>query len=326
MALITVTSAQPGIQGGFVTFETVLLSGGSTIVINTTDSDPSNVLIVCTLGYNSGTGKLNIDWASVASAINGDPVASTFITAVGTSGDFTAVTFIGGLLNGLSSGAVGQYYFAGSVPPPPPPPAAVASGAGRGAFSGIGRTLDFLALNQYDLCLAREFRLLDLIDPKALSCGRLPHCYRVNDGEDEGEADRMDFENLPANASPFIIITPIPLPAPSAGDVNVITLQAPKGYDGLILGRFHIYTGSGFVQGSGDLAWRLKANFHYARDLGNILVTEGDPKTLIPENLRFFSNQILYYQVNASNASGSLPPPGTGFIICGVHGFYYPRK
>jgi hypothetical protein len=136
----------------------------------------------------------------------------------------------------------------------------------------------------------------------------------------------------PSGAVQFSPRFAIPLPAPAAGDVTVFSFQVPIGYDGIILGQFNAFTLGGFVDGSGDLAWRVAVNLtlnatRFLRDCGNILVQLGTVKwyQYIQGGLRIYSGNTVSYIVTAPNTTGSLPAPGTGKIICGLRGFFWPR-
>lgn len=118
----------------------------------------------------------------------------------------------------------------------------------------------------------------------------------------------------------------MPLPASSDGDVVVVSMRVPYGYDGVITAQFHGYT-QGFTEGSGDLEWRVRADGRYLRDCGDMQVTIGSPKQLSPiyGGLQLRSGNLVEYVVSAPNLSGLLPPPGTGNILAGLHGIFYPR-
>lgn len=123
----------------------------------------------------------------------------------------------------------------------------------------------------------------------------------------------------------------IPLPAPVDGDVQVFALKVPLGYDGIITGQFNVYIGNGFIEGSGDLIWRVLVYDpvipRYLRDCGQIQATLGQVNiyATVPGGLLLRSGNTVAYVVNAPNTSGALPAPGTGNIICGIHGWLWPR-
>lgn len=208
------------------------------------------------------------------------------------------------------------------VPTSPTPTSTTYTPSTRGA-----RRLQLKDILQGDgvdssLCLARDFTLLDKIDPHALSCNRRPLCPSLST---KRHLNRLMLPpGTPPGARRFFETNFILLPTP--GDTTVLSFRVPYGYDGIILGNFQLFTGQNFVEGSGDIIWRLKINLHYARDWGNLPVSLGSLQTLSPVEggVYILSGDLITYQVNAVNTSGLLTP-GLGRIICGLYGFFYPR-
>jgi hypothetical protein len=170
--------------------------------------------------------------------------------------------------------------------------------------------------NQYDECLGRDYRLYRTIDRTLLSCGKKPDCCL---------RDERDWVEQPPGGIAFNPSAAIPLPA--AGDTVIFSTRCPFGYDGVILGQYHGYT-QNWAEGSGDLAWRIRVNGRYLRDMGNILSSLGTPRQLspCPGGLWVHSGNLIEYVVDAPNTTGSLPPPGVGNILAGLHGWFFPRK
>lgn len=176
----------------------------------------------------------------------------------------------------------------------------------------------FLFPNDFDHCLAVDYKLYDRIDPTYMSCAKKPECFLQSE---------RDWVDAPKGGVVFNPVRAIPLPAPADGDVTVLSMRVPIGYDGIITAQFHTYTEL-FEQGSGDLVWRIKVNGRYLRDCGEMLVTLGSVLDLSPVygGLQLRSGNLVEYIVSAPNAGGSAPPPGTGNVITGLHGWFYPRK
>lgn len=175
--------------------------------------------------------------------------------------------------------------------------------------------------NDFDVCLSREWRLYNQIDPTLLSCARKPDCFC-------GEQGSRPWVEPPSGAVTFNPDKAIPLPAPAAVDVVVLSFRVPIAYDGIILAQYHAYRGQGtFVEASGDIVWRVSANGRYLRDMGNMQVSIGSPQTLspCPGGLWLHSGDLVEYVVSAPNGSGALPLPGQGFILAGLHGWFWPR-
>lgn len=134
------------------------------------------------------------------------------------------------------------------------------------------------------------------------------------------------FGAIPPQARIFRPAHGILTPTTAAGDQVVLTLKMPVGYDGLLSGIFQFYTGTGFVQGSGDIVWRIQVNQHYAKDLGNNPFSIGTPQLPFPltEGVILLSGQTIRYIVNVPNLSGNIQI-GASQIVCGLVGFYWPR-
>jgi hypothetical protein len=204
------------------------------------------------------------------------------------------------------------------------------------ALHGGGRGFVHVTPNRFDACLGREYRLYQEIDRYLYACSKKPDCFNIP----EREWGMDDAEEIPTGPPPgAITLNPngqVPLPTAIAGDVTILEFRVPVGFDGIILGQFHGYyparTGlppaPGFVQGSGDIIWRISINIvRYARDCGAMLVSLGSiqSESPIPGGIWLRSNDLVRYIVNAPNTSGSLAP-GQGSILAGVHGYFWPRK
>jgi hypothetical protein len=175
--------------------------------------------------------------------------------------------------------------------------------------------------NDQDICLSREWRLYNQIDPTALACARKPDCF-------SGEEGARSWVEPPYGAVTFNPDKAISLPAPAATNVVVLSFRVPIAYDGILLAQYHVYRGQGtFIEASGDIIWRVRVNGRYLRDMGNMQLSIGSPQTLspCPGGLWLHSGDLVEYVVSAPNGSGSLPLPGQGNILAGLHGWYWPR-
>lgn len=114
-------------------------------------------------------------------------------------------------------------------------------------------------------------------------------------------------------------------------DITVLSERVPYGYDGVIEDVVCEINGSGsgtgFVEGSGDIAWRLSADGRFLRDEGNLQVTVGSLVTPSPVprgNLRVYSGNLMLFTVAFTiGAEARLNPNAT--IVCSITGWYYPR-
>ena len=253
----------------------------------------------------------------------------------------TSVTLLGGSY--ISSAAVlssigflfgGSIYFwlLGGAPPPATSISRLAMGGGTFFPRYINLTFllnqlarqspplssFFLFPNEYDICLSRDWSLYERIDRELMSCASKPGCFCQSERE---------WVETPKGGATFNPNGAIPLPAALSGDVIIFSFKVPLGYDGIITAQYHGYT-EPFTEGSGDLAWRIRVDGRYLRDCGDVLMTLGTSRTLSPVEggLQLRSGNLVEYIVSAPNTSGLLPPPGTGNILAGLHGWFYPRK
>jgi hypothetical protein len=141
----------------------------------------------------------------------------------------------------------------------------------------------------------------------------------------------LDIITPPYGAITFNPFKAIPLPAPAAGEVELFTFKVPIGYDGIITGQSNGYIGNGFIEGSGDIHFRIAVNrntaLRYLKDCGDIIFSLGQINNLLtaPGGLRLYSDNTVTLIVTCPNGSGSLPPAGTGQVFAALHGWLYPR-
>ena len=118
---------------------------------------------------------------------------------------------------------------------------------------------------------------------------------------------------------PGIIATP----AANGVENNVITINVPLGFDGVIKKLSNEYTGGGFVEGSGDLIWRIYRNNTPVRNYDNITVQLGGLRSNRDiAGIRIYSGQQIRFTVTHDPASG-LAVAGTS-VICFLSGWFYP--
>lgn len=139
-------------------------------------------------------------------------------------------------------------------------------------------------------------------------------------------ADDFGVDAVPPEAAPFRNAGGIVTPTTLAGDTVVISERVPQGYDGILLGAYWFYTGSGFVEGDGDIVWRVQLNLRFLENLGNVLFQMGTPQSPMPmtEGQILLSGQTARVLVNVPNLSGAIQI-GASRIVAGLIGFYWPR-
>lgn len=199
-----------------------------------------------------------------------------------------------------------------------------------------GRAFIKIRLNLFDACLGRDYRMYERIDRTILSCGVKPACFCID--EREWGTTNDDDEITPGAPAGAIAFNPggqIVLPTTLSGDNTVFQFRVPVGFDGIILGQFHGYYRTpvgviippNYIEGSGDIIWRISANGRFVRDCGEMIVTLGTIRSQSPiaGGIQLRSQDLVKYIVNVPNTSGSLAP-GQGSIIAGMHGYFWPRK
>ena len=118
------------------------------------------------------------------------------------------------------------------------------------------------------------------------------------------------------------IITPIALPTPT----TVLQFTEPTGYLGIVYGVLLHYTGTGFVEGSGDIIWRVMVgNAWAAPGLGNCLFSLGTVGQCLSltDYIATNSNQRISVGVQVPNTSGNIQV-GASRILATLQGWYYP--
>lgn len=180
--------------------------------------------------------------------------------------------------------------------------------------------------NRYDAILAQELILWHdtMPDLCAVPCA-FPKFY---------PPDRLPWITMPKEGRAFRPVGTLAVSAiPFTGvDTPVLDVIVPVGYDGVItevVCEISAPTppGSGFLEGSGDVVWRLSADGRYLRDYGNITVTSGSlrvPSAVLRKGVRVYErNRLIFTVAIAPAATGVLNP--AGMVICSISGWYWPR-
>lgn len=211
-----------------------------------------------------------------------------------------------------------RYSFAAQTAPVPPSPPATGA-----TFQGIGGGTQVVhggckPLNEFDYCLLQEIAKWNRLQPLPV-CSVPQDLWTTLPWEPE-------WGSLPALAVPFRKIQSIITPAAAAGDQVVSQLIVPQGYDGLLAGIFWRYNGVNFIEGSGDIFWRIQVNQRFVKDLSNVGFTLGSSVTPMPmtEGQQLQSRQRISVVVNVPNISGTIQV-GTSTITGGLFGFFWPK-
>ncbi len=113
---------------------------------------------------------------------------------------------------------------------------------------------------------------------------------------------------------------------------TALSFHIPEGYDAVIdtviCQVIPGASGTGFIEGSGTITWRLSANLRYLFDCGKILFSRGSMQnayaTTPNSNIRTYSgNNILGSVAIAAAGAGVLAPDAQ--VLMAVGGYQYPR-
>lgn len=122
----------------------------------------------------------------------------------------------------------------------------------------------------------------------------------------------------------------ITTPAANSTETLVLQFQVPQGYDGVITGVTNLFTGPGFVEGSGNLIWRIRIGLpnlqgRPVRNYSSIDRTLGTfefPRD-VAGGIIIGSNQYIEYTV--THLLGSPIIPAGTRIMCNLIGYYWPK-
>jgi hypothetical protein len=186
--------------------------------------------------------------------------------------------------------------------------------------------------NVWDNCLSRDLsQWMNL-----LACGGIEHNYPGG----RGYYQTPPWISMPPDGRRFRPIGSQPLsafqvPGPGFNGLDTIVLQerVPLGYDGVITEIIFEFTGTGFVDGSGDISWRLASDYlvdpagtggRFLRDHGNVQVSIGSfqfPSPIPRGGLRVYSWDLVSVYAAVAPAAAI----ANGNIIAGISGWYWPR-
>jgi hypothetical protein len=173
--------------------------------------------------------------------------------------------------------------------------------------------------NPYTECLYREQDLWTKIAYEGglakLCCPSYP------------EGNPPPWVAMPSEGKRYQQIGSILLPAVEGTDFLVTSFAVPTGYDGVIVSVVGMFTGTGFVEGSGDLHYRIQINRRWLKDYGDTQTTMGtvaSPCMIYRGGVRLRTQEVVRYWVQlGAGALGRLDP--TGRLVCAFFGWFYPQ-
>jgi len=133
-----------------------------------------------------------------------------------------------------------------------------------------------------------------------------------------------DGASMPNEAIEYLERGVIVTPGPGVDNL-VVQMDVPLGYESMLYGVVLHYTGTGFVEGSGDIIWRIQVGNSWMKGYGNSLFSRGTPSQpfQLADHLRVKSGTRIQVSVNVPNLSGAIQV-GASYIICALQGWHYP--
>ena len=115
---------------------------------------------------------------------------------------------------------------------------------------------------------------------------------------------------------------------PAGVDQLVFSQTIPLGYDGILIALTNGWNGTGFIEASGDITWRLKIDQRFIPFFDTITTTLGTltvPYDVVGQGIALLSGQTVNYYANFSAASIARLNAG-GQTICACTGYIWPRE
>ena len=112
---------------------------------------------------------------------------------------------------------------------------------------------------------------------------------------------QVSADGLPANHIPLDASASVAMPAVGV-EKDVVSYQVQNGYDAIIKLYSCNYLAGGFVEGSGDIIWRIKIDGRPVKNFDSITTQRGSlqiPRQIY--NLRVYSGQTLSLTVTCNN-------------------------
>ena len=120
----------------------------------------------------------------------------------------------------------------------------------------------------------------------------------------------------------------LPVGPETGTDLLVFQEQIPLGYDGLLIALTNTWNGTGFVEASGTITWRVKIDQRFIPYYDTILTTLGSlavPFDIVGQGIPLLSHQLVQYFVNFAVGSDGILNGG-GQTICAASGYIWPRE
>ena len=126
------------------------------------------------------------------------------------------------------------------------------------------------------------------------------------------------WEQMPPGGTPLLYERVITVPAAATADAPVIEFVVPPGFTCALKRHSHRYLGPGFVEGSGDLIWRIEVDGAHAPGYDDMRTTADRE---IHGAILAEQNQTVRYTVSV-DAAAILGDE----LLCGLQGYFYPQQ
>jgi hypothetical protein len=127
---------------------------------------------------------------------------------------------------------------------------------------------------------------------------------------------------MPADGEPIDPITFVALGAQGT-TTTILDFIVPAGRDGVIELFGNVIFGAGWVEGTGDLIWRILRNGEAVRNYEDIRASLGNVSNPVRIGIRIYEgDQIQVIAINAPAPAGIL---GNPIVSARMHGWFYPK-
>lgn len=120
----------------------------------------------------------------------------------------------------------------------------------------------------------------------------------------------------------------LPNPPETGLDNLVFAYRMPYGYDGIITQLTNSWNGTGFIEGDGDITWRVKIDRRFIPDFDSIQTTLGSlsvPFEIVGQGIPLLSGEnVQYYVAFAVGSEARLNLNGQ--TLCAWTGYIWPRE
>jgi len=139
---------------------------------------------------------------------------------------------------------------------------------------------------------------------------------------------RAPWDEMPPEGERLQKFGSIALPAVEGVDTPILDFTMPLGWDGVATNIMMTVAGSGFVEGLGDVIWRMRVGERWIPDFSNVIFQLNNlqfPHTLVGGYVRLLSLQrVRIFAFLGAGALGRLD--GADRINAAVVGWQYPKR